>query len=255
MKNEKCLQPRIDGRWCRQSGQVQWVFGLFMILLLAILCGARLKEMQFRTTSQYVEDALAASNLASAIIDVEEYGRSHIVRIDDTNHAFHRYRQALKENLNLDENWMCANPSFISGPVSIAKYVIYNVEGSQVTWISVNENNSRILGQDRLGQVYAPNGKRIEDTSIYSEICFTVNGVFENKIYATKDNLVDIVGEPMRENKELEIKNGIQNGMQNEVVSEVQKDKEVEQDKEIEKNKEVEQEKEVQKNKKDEKEE
>ena len=197
MKNEKCLRLKIDRKLCRQTGQVQWVMGLFMTLFLAILCSAKLKEMQLWTTAMYVDDALAASNLASAIIDVEEYGRSHIVRINEADQAFEKYCSALKTNLNLDENWECANAAAISGVVTIEAYLIYNVEKDLVTWISVDSNGSRILGKERLGQVYAPNGTCIEATSIYSRISFGVEGFLTGETKAKRDRLVDIMGEPI----------------------------------------------------------
>ena len=54
---------------------------LFCILILTIFFGFRIT--QYMVTSAIAEDALAASNLASAVIDVEEYGRTHRIWIAD----------------------------------------------------------------------------------------------------------------------------------------------------------------------------
>ena len=64
-------------------GKVEWVTGLFFFLLLAVLLCMQLEISLYRTAGGYLEDALAASNLASAVIDVEEYGISHRVLIVD----------------------------------------------------------------------------------------------------------------------------------------------------------------------------
>ena len=58
----------------KTEGKVDIVVGmmLFLILLIAILFS--FKVSQYMVTAAGVEDALAASNLASAVIDLEEYG-------------------------------------------------------------------------------------------------------------------------------------------------------------------------------------
>ena len=66
-----------------ESGQIQWVTGLWFLLFLGILLCAALQMDIYRSSSQYLEDALAASNLAAAVVDVEEYGISNEIRIDD----------------------------------------------------------------------------------------------------------------------------------------------------------------------------
>ena len=64
------IRPRAAG------GQAGWSAGLFFLLFLAVLLRGFIQLEIYRTTSLYLEDALAASNLASAVVDVEEYGIS-----------------------------------------------------------------------------------------------------------------------------------------------------------------------------------
>lgn len=52
-----------------ESGQVSWVLGLFLILFLAILLYMQLQLAMYKASARYLEDALALSNLASAVID------------------------------------------------------------------------------------------------------------------------------------------------------------------------------------------
>ncbi len=64
-----------------EEGQLEWITGLFFLLILGILLCGTLQLDVFRASAVYLEDALAASNLASAVIDVEEYGISHTILI------------------------------------------------------------------------------------------------------------------------------------------------------------------------------
>ena len=49
-----------------ESGQIGWTAGLFFLLFLGVLLCAFLQMEVFRSSSHYLEDALALSNLASA---------------------------------------------------------------------------------------------------------------------------------------------------------------------------------------------
>ena len=95
--------------WDTERGQVSWVFGLFLLLFLSILLCMQLQIALYRESAMYMEDALALSGLASAVIDVEEYGITQKVRITDPEEAYERYCHALKENLGLDDV-LCREP-------------------------------------------------------------------------------------------------------------------------------------------------
>ncbi len=177
----------------RQKGQVQWVIGLFFIIFLTVLLYAQLQLMQYRITGLYLEDALAASNLASAVIDIEEYGISHEIQISDPWKAYERYCQALMGNLNLNEIWECPNKQIIAGKVTVLNYTIYNVQDQKVTIYSITPNGGVITYCEGLGQAKAPNGKVIENTSVYSEIGFPVKSFIGNQVEAQKGKLVDVV--------------------------------------------------------------
>ena len=178
----------------RDSGQVSLITGLFFTLFLAVLLMGHLQLQMLRTSSAYMEDALAASGLASALVDIREYGSTHIVRISDERAAYERYRHCLADNLGLDEAWQCGNKKLISGQVTLENYTVYNVTGRNVEVCRiVGEREERTSG--RLGEVCAPNGQVIENTGVYSEISYPVHGLFGLQIMARKGKLVDIVGQ------------------------------------------------------------
>jgi hypothetical protein len=149
----------------------------------------------FESSAQYMEDALAASNLASAVIDVEEYGISHRVRIPDAGEAYERYKTALAGNLNLDGAWESENRSLISGTVRVVEYTVYNVSGNDVEVASFDEDGLLTEWTEQLGSARASNGKQIENTGVYSEITYPVEGMLGVSTQARKGKLVDIVGE------------------------------------------------------------
>lgn len=176
-----------------EAGQLEWVTGLFFILFLGILLCGILQLDVFRASAVYLEDALAASNLASAVIDVEEYGISHTILIKDPAEAYVIYLSALQGNLNLDEEWECPSKGLIGGKVSVLEYTVYNVKDDAVEIYHYNENGQLTFSEGVLGSVQAPDGKWIESTSIYSEVTYPVRGIMGVETQARKSNLADIV--------------------------------------------------------------
>lgn len=193
---QNAMSQRLMRRCCaRRKGSIEWMTGLFFLLFLMIFLLAEVQLSAYRAVSLYLEDALAVSNLASAVIDIEEYGISHTVRIADPEAAYARYAEAVKKNLNLNENWECVNSALISGKVSIADYVVYNVMEDAVLISRVSEDGSVHSWQGVPGRVNAPNGVAVESTGIYSELTFPVKGFLGITVQAHKGKLVDIAAE------------------------------------------------------------
>lgn len=161
------------------------------ILIPVILFGFRMT--QYMVTAAGVEDALAASNLASAIIDLEEYGKTHTIRIADAKRAFTVYQEALCCNLKLDEYQNTTNRDFLADRVEIKEYIIYNVKDDVVNMICLDgEGTQTATISGKKGEVYTPDGLCVETTTIYSRIGFWVEGLGEQRIYAEKDKSIDI---------------------------------------------------------------
>ena len=190
LKKSVSLRQKIDRA---EAGQLEWVTGLFFLLFLGILLCGILQLDVFRASAVYLEDALAASNLASAIIDVEEYGISHSILIEDPLEAYQIYLFALRSNLNLNDEWECPQKGLISGKVRVLDYIIYNVKEEEVSVYHFDEQGQLFRSQGDLGSVQAPDGKVIESTSVYSEVTFPVKGIMGVETEAHKSNLADIV--------------------------------------------------------------
>lgn len=178
----------------KRDGKIEIVVPMFLLVFVIILVACMLQMYQFEADRAYAEDALAASGLASAVIDIQEYGTKHYIVIADPGAAYETYQRALKANMGLDDNWESQNTLAISGRVDILEYTVYNVRGQDVQITSFGEDPYTADVPGGLGSVTAPNGKIIESTSIYSRISFPVEGIFGIRVTAQKDKLVDVVG-------------------------------------------------------------
>lgn len=182
--------------WKKTEGKLELMTGMLGICLIMLMVCVHIQLMLFSIAGLYMEDALAASNLASALVDISEYGASHTLWIADPAESYQVYQEALKANLQLDENWECARRELISGRVEILRYIIYNVRGQDITihcFGSEGEYSREETGG--LGSVRTPDGTLVESTTVYSRIGFPVEGILGVEVYARKDNSADIVTE------------------------------------------------------------
>jgi len=193
-KRYECQRLRINSVWKRTSrGQVEILLGMFGFLLVLFVMLFGLKVAQFMITGAYVEDALAASNLASALIDVEQYGRDNTIRVKDPRHAFEIYREALFINLQLDEEGNSFQRELLQGPVRILSYIVYNVRQEGVDMYSFDGEGHLIDTRTELPDaIYTPDHVLVETTTIYSQVEFIVQGMGEQYITVRKEKSVDI---------------------------------------------------------------
>ena len=179
----------------KRAGYIKALFPFAFLIIVLIIITFDMQKRQFHATKTITEDALAASNLASAVVDIQEYGLSHNLVITDTDRAYEIYKEALQYNLGLDSNWEHPNKKMISGKVKVVDYIVYSVRDNDVDVTSYGENNYTTSYKDGEGSVKAPNGQRIESTSIYSKITFPVDAVWGIHVAAVKEKLVDVVSE------------------------------------------------------------
>ena len=168
------------------------MFFLIMALLVAVY---QLRLVTYMVAGSYVEDALAASNLASALIDIEEYGKTHKIVIRDPYTAFTLYRDALDRNLDLDIYGYSLKEDLIKGKPELEAYTVYNVEEDRILVWEFN-GSGELTGQweGGMGTVYTPDGIPVEHTTIYSRVAFQVEGFRrDSRIDAVKQKSVDIM--------------------------------------------------------------
>lgn len=195
-RRKECRLPKIrqGERLKKERGQIDVITGMFYLLMVFIIVLFAFRMTQYMVTSAVVEDALAASNLASAVIDVEEYGKSHTIYIQDPESAFLLYREALCRNLQLDEYLNSTNAEILASKVRIEEYIVYNVLGDLVEIYVMDESGQIIeYGTGKTSEVFTPDHVLVETTTIYSRIAFGVKGLWNQIIPAKKEKSIDIV--------------------------------------------------------------
>lgn len=170
------------------------IVGMFYVLMTVVVILFGFRITQYMLISATVEDALVASNLASAVVDIKEFGKSHTIRIQDPENAFLLYREALCHNLHLDEYLNTTNQELFVSGITIEEYIVYNVTDTLVEIYTLNEAG-QIQKYETVtkGEVYTPDGVCVETTTVYSRISFFVKGLFDQRIGAKKEKSVDIV--------------------------------------------------------------
>lgn len=178
----------------KERGQIDVIMGMFYLLIVFIIVLFAFRMTQYMIISAVVEDALAASNLASAVIDVEEYGKSHTISIQDPENAFLLYREALCHNLKLDEYLNTTNAEILASKVNIEEYIVYNVSGDLVEIYVIDESGQiQECGTGKTSEVFTPDHVPVESTTIYSRVTFGVKGLWNQIIPAMKEKSIDIV--------------------------------------------------------------
>lgn len=167
---------------------------MFFFLLVLLVAVFQFKSFTYMVSGAYVEDAMAAADLASALIDVEEYGRTHHILITDTQRAFRIYRDTLYYNLALDEAGYSSRTELLTGRVQLREYIIYNVLDQEIQ-ISCYDGQGNCLRRESaaLGTIHTPDGVLVEHTTVYSRVGFQVMGLQGSIIEAEKEKSVDIV--------------------------------------------------------------
>lgn len=194
-KRKGCLLQRIRRSGCldKNGGSVDIVSGMMLFCILVVTIFFAFRMTQYMITAAGVEDALAASNLASAVIDVEEYGKTHQIRIADGERAFQIYRDALQSNMKLDQELYSTNNDFVLGQVQIKEYIVYNVCGEEVAIQAYDGNGVLVLEVlGRKGEIFTPDRICVENTTIYSRIGFQVPGLAGHTITGEKEKSIDI---------------------------------------------------------------
>ena len=194
-KKSVLLQQRIKIEWFlkKKQANVDVVAGMMFFLILVVTLFFGFRMTQYMITAAGVEDALAASNLASAVIDLEEYGKSNFICISNEERAFDIFRESLISNLKLDEELNTTNRNFLIGQVYIEEYRIYNVRKEQVDILIFNNGGeviSRTIGEK--GKVWTPDNALVETTTIYSRITFKVEGLGGQELCGEKEKSIDI---------------------------------------------------------------
>lgn len=186
----------------KSEGKVDMVFGMFLLLLVALVVMYESRLQAVRMAGDTVEDALAGALLAAAVIDVEKYGRTGEVCVADAVGAYGMFTDALRHNLQLTTSDYSTNDDLLYGKVELTDFRIYHVVGEDVTEQSVVVGSSLppyVIGKK--GEAKTPDGVTIENTTLYGKVSFHIKGLFYEELSGEKEKSVDIVRSKEIENE------------------------------------------------------
>lgn len=137
----------------KDEGFIQYVLAIMVICIIALISLYMVKMRTIEIQKQEVEDAITASALASAIVDINEYGTYNYIRSNDGHgsgtlagssnewsssetNLLNIFKENLMTNLGLEYRYINGiqtmmpkeSNKIISGPVTITKFYIYNHE-------------------------------------------------------------------------------------------------------------------------------
>ena len=180
------------------SSIIYYVLIMALIGMVCLLASYVIRMKVVGIINENAQDSVALSNLASALIDADEYSRSGIIKVKDIDTSYSIYEDALRENMNLSIDMYPSNSSYITSKIDVLEFSIYNVEGLDITHIRRSESNGTYLVETifydgQLGILQTPDGVIITNTTIYSKVGFTIRGFLNSAHYVCKEGCVDIV--------------------------------------------------------------
>ncbi|MBO5461185.1 MAG: hypothetical protein J5983_05270 [Ruminococcus sp.] len=176
----------------KDKGLIEYSLSLIFLMICIFVVLLVFSYRRSIVERYFVEDGLAASTLAAAIIDTDIYGETEELIISDTDGAYLAFKQTLKTNLGLDNNYMPANTTFMESQVGLLEFRVYNVKDGIVTETFYDDHGNKqiqVLGSTAV----TPNGKEVESTTVYSKIEFDVKGYMNHVQRQTMEYCADVV--------------------------------------------------------------
>lgn len=178
----------------KKEGTLNSFVAMILVSVALVLLFVNSKMEMIDEMKVTCEDALVSSTLAGAVVNIEEYGRTRSIIIDDYSKCYQDFKNSLDVNLKLDSGNNSSYTSFFASPIEVTDFIIYNVN-QDTGKIQIMQGTGSMLAvtyEANLGTVSAPDGTLIENTSIYSKIKFDVRFSNNHIIHADKDCCVDV---------------------------------------------------------------
>lgn len=165
----------------------------FMFILLTVIFVMHMFRMIILEYNyDYINNSLTQSLLGGCVVNLKEYAEDDIFVIQDAGepaagdayvlNSYNLFKDCLKYNLELDDNWVISSGHGIKGEVTVDEYRVYNVintdAGRQVTEFVITGSNSYFIVHPagETVSVDATDGIiEIVETSVYGKISFTLH--------------------------------------------------------------------------------
>lgn len=166
---------------------------MFFLLFVVVVFSYQLYLSEIIQAGRMVEDALTESELAAAVIDLQELGRTGQIRFSDLGTVYSNFTYHMRNNLELDAEGNSKHSLFAAGPIQIEDFRVYEVtDGGIREYDFDNQGKVKWQREWKVGEVTAPDGTGIEETSIYASCTFSVRGMNQSILLGKKEKTVDI---------------------------------------------------------------
>ncbi len=183
-------------------------FTSFILMFLLVFAFMAVSLFLYKRNTSLIlvkkaEESLKAATLAGATIDMDEYGTTGALVINDYAKSYADFKESLKNSMGLNDDFTSSD-GIISGGVHVNRYTIYNVSGSTVECITYeNDVGTPSIITGSVGSIKTPNNIPVTKSTIYGSVSFQIDGFVKNKsmmgkifnmddIFVTKDCCADI---------------------------------------------------------------
>lgn len=177
----------------KEKGKIEFFISSIALSITSLLVLMGLRIEVIKTTKSFIDDGLVASTLASATIDLKEFGTTNNIINSDFSKSYNDFTKTLKTNLNLDNSFIPKDDTLINSKVDVVDFIIYNVVGNDIYVLKKDEvGYSEQFYPNQKGIMKTPNDVLITSTTFYSKIGFSLRGYLEDTHYVYKDYCVDV---------------------------------------------------------------
>lgn len=177
----------------RDDGVIHKLYALIIVMWIGICWSVLLAITKAGYVDQYLEDCLTQANLASLLVDPYYYGSTGELVFYDTEATRQLFEEILQAGLG-DEG--TRQKLGIGKEVSLLDFRLYEVTTAGITEFIYDAYGKSSTKRFPLGKVVcAPDGTRIQSSSIYAKISVPVVIGFGIENTAIKEHCVDMVSE------------------------------------------------------------
>lgn len=184
-------------RMKKRAGNLSISLPVVLIMLMAILITYQVRMNGIKIIKTLAEDSITGANLACLVIDKDTYGASHHMIIKNEDEAYDIYCKVLRSNMKLDDSNFPSSDLVIKGPVTIHRFIIYNVIDERITATEISLEGGKTVQviDGQRGSMQTPDGTVITSTTVYSKIGFMLRGFMNSESYVYKEHSADITNE------------------------------------------------------------
>lgn len=165
----------------KHKGSATIIAGILLIIALAIWFIVPNIVINQNTLAEQVQDDLYFANTSTyKYIDKRLLGNDEgYLVIGDPEEALQIFKEKLKHNMRLDNNFQKLDSSTIQGKVNIKDFIIYNVQGDNVDIYTLSPYGIFNKTQKDLSKekVVTPNNYNVGCTTVHTTISFNIKGL------------------------------------------------------------------------------